>query len=170
MAAGLPSHDPYMVKPRSNPLSHRIGTASPCQLSSSSTFSSHAWARCLHAPTHLAVRHRRKVRSRPPLSFLAICRIPAPPACYRSLRVVDRSHTQTGACPHRCVTVPDRPRLSLAWCTWPSSALVSDARHRRGENSVHPGLPLDVYPYARLPARRGLPKRVRNRPKTHPRS
>jgi hypothetical protein len=120
-------------------------------------------------PTHLAVGHRRKVRSHPPLSFLAICCIPAAPACYRSLRVVDRSHTQTGACPHRCIAVPDHPRPSLAWCTSPSSALVSDACHRRGENSVHPGLPLDVYPYARLPARRGLPNRVRNRPKTHPR-
>jgi hypothetical protein len=121
-------------------------------------------------PTHLNVRHRRNVRSRPPLSFLAICCVPAPPACYRSLHVVDRSHTQTGACPHRCVAVPDRPRPSLAWCMSPSSALVSDARRRRGENSVHPGLPLDVYPYARPPARRDLPNRVRNRPKTHPRS
>jgi hypothetical protein len=49
MAAGLPSHDPCMVKPRDKHLTHRVGTASLCQLSSSSAFSSHARARCLHA-------------------------------------------------------------------------------------------------------------------------
>jgi hypothetical protein len=49
MAAGLPSHDLCMARPRAKHLPHRVGAASPRQISSSSAFNSHARARCLHA-------------------------------------------------------------------------------------------------------------------------